>query len=299
MIITLLGQNVNSYRDTSKDVDGPAEVVPGFKTVYKTKVGGLRFAQLLERIANISTELRIRFTSPHPKDFPLPVLDVIKKYPNICKSLHIPAQAGSSSVLERMRRGYTREVYIELIKQVRNILPNVALSSDFICGFCGETEEDFEQTLSLINEIKYNVAYLFPYSMREKTTAHRRLIDDVPYDVKVMRLERMVQAYRNNAEILNKKVKLSKIVKCCKLKFNFFYLQLIGTTQLILIENVSKRSTDEIYGRCDGNVKVIIPNSEQYSIGDYVAVEITNANSQVLKGMPLEKTTLREFYNRV
>jgi tRNA A37 methylthiotransferase MiaB len=105
-----------------------------------------------------------------------------------------------------MRRGYTREAYIELIKQVRAILPNVALSSDFICGFCGETEEDFEQTLSLINEIKYNVAYLFAYSMREKTTAHRRLIDDVTQDVKVMRLHAMVDAFRKNAEILNKKV---------------------------------------------------------------------------------------------
>lgn len=204
--VTLLGQNVNSYRDTSKDVDGPAEVVPGFKTVYKTKVGGLRFAQLLERVANISPELRIRFTSPHPKDFPVPVLDVIKQYPNICKSLHIPAQSGSSAVLERMRRGYTREAYIELIKQVRTIIPNVALSSDFICGFCGETEEDFEQTLSLINEIKYSVAFLFPYSMREKTTAHRRLVDDVPQDVKMIRLHKMVDAFRKNAELLNKKV---------------------------------------------------------------------------------------------
>lgn len=178
-----------------------------------------------------------------------------------------------------MRRGYTRKAYVDLIKQVREVLPNVALSSDFICGFCGENEEDFEETISLINEIKYNVAYLFAYSMREKTTAHRRFEDDVPHDVKHDRLKRMIQAFRTNAQLLNE--------------------QLIGTTQLILIENVSKRSTDEIYGRCDGNVKVIIPNSDQVSIGDYVAVEIKSASSQVLKGISLGKTTLREFYRHV
>ena len=167
--VTLLGQNVNSFRDLSMEPHKPeaSQIVSGFKTVYKTKVGGLRFAELLERVANISPELRIRFTSPHPKDFPNAVLEVIKRYPNICKSLHIPAQSGNSSVLERMRRGYTRESYLELVKHVREILPNVSLSSDFICGFCGETEEEFEETLALIDEVKYNVAFLFPYSMRE------------------------------------------------------------------------------------------------------------------------------------
>lgn len=167
--VTLLGQNVNSFRDLSMEPHEPeaAQIVPGFKTVYKTKLGGLRFAELLERVANISPELRIRFTSPHPKDFPSAVIEVIKRYPNICKSLHIPAQSGNSAVLERMRRGYTREAYLELIKDVRVILSDVSLSSDFICGFCGETDEEFEETLTLIDEVKYNVAYLFPYSMRE------------------------------------------------------------------------------------------------------------------------------------
>lgn len=167
--VTLLGQNVNSFRDLSKEPQIPdsVAVVPGFKTVYKTKLGGARFAELLERVANVSPELRIRFTSPHPKDFPKSVLDVVSRYRNICNSLHVPAQSGSSTVLDRMRRGYTREAYIELIKQVRKILPDVSLSSDFICGFCGETEEEFEETLTLIDEVKYNVAFLFPYSMRE------------------------------------------------------------------------------------------------------------------------------------
>jgi tRNA-N(6)-(isopentenyl)adenosine-37 thiotransferase enzyme MiaB len=167
--VTLLGQNVNSFRDMSKEPQEPesTQVVPGFKTVYKARLGGLRFAELLERIANISPELRIRFTSPHPKDFPNPVLEIIQKYPNICNSLHIPAQSGNSAVLERMRRGYTREAYLELVKHIREKLPGVSLSSDFICGFCGETNEEFEDTLTMIDEVKYNVAYLFPYSMRE------------------------------------------------------------------------------------------------------------------------------------
>lgn len=167
--VTLLGQNVNSFRDLSKETEETeaAQLVPGFKTVYKQKVGGLRFAELLERVANISPELRIRFTSPHPKDFPNSVLEVIKKYPNICKQLHVPAQSGSSSVLERMRRGYTRESYLQLVRHVREVLPGVSLSSDFICGFCGETDEEFDETLSLIDEVKYQVGYLFPYSMRE------------------------------------------------------------------------------------------------------------------------------------
>lgn len=178
-----------------------------------------------------------------------------------------------------MRRGYTREAYIDLLKQVREILPNVAISSDFICGFCGETDEDFKQTISLINEIKYNVAYLFQYSMREKTTAHRRFIDDISSEVKYERLMRMTKAFRDNAKVLHE--------------------QLIGTKQLILIENVSKRSTEEIYGRCDGNVKVIIPNSEKLSIGDYVAVEVIAANSQVLKGKFLEKISLSDFHRQI
>jgi len=277
--VTLLGQNVNSYRDTSTGVkDGPTETVTGFKTVYKTKVGGMRFGELLEQVANISKELRIRFTSPHPKDFPKSLLEVIKNYPNICKSLHIPAQSGSSSVLERMRRGYTREAYLELIRDVRTIIPNVSLSSDFICGFCGETEDDFQQTLSLINEVKYNVAFLFPYSMRAKTTAYRKFTDDVPNDIKLERLHRMVETFRENAQILNEKF--------------------IGTKQLILIEDTSKRSEKEVYGRCDGNIKVIIPSSEKYTVGDYVAVEIKSASSQVLKGYPIEKISLQDFYSQ-
>lgn len=281
--ITLLGQNVNSYRDLSEDTKRNTveelKIVQGFKTVYKQKIGGLRFHELLERIANFAPETRLRFTSPHPKDFPVEVLETIKKYPNICKSLHLPAQSGNSMVLERMRRGYTREAYMNLVREVRKILPGVSLSSDFICGFCDETEEEFQDTLSLIDEVKYNVAYLFPYSMREKTTAFRRFKDNVPHDTKIDRLKNMVDVFRHNANLLNRK--------------------LIGTQQLILVEGKSKKSSNELFGRNDGNIKVIIAEkfgNSTIKVGDYVCAEITDANSQVLKGVPLEKISLNDFY---
>lgn len=167
--VTLLGQNVNSYRDLSADPERneTSQLATGFKTVYKTKVGGIRFAELLERIAQAVPDTRIRFTSPHPKDFPDDVLHIMSQHPNICQNIHLPAQSGNSDILNRMRRGYTREAYLELVDRIRDILPNVGLSSDFICGFCGESDEEFADTISLIEQVQYNVAYLFAYSMRE------------------------------------------------------------------------------------------------------------------------------------
>lgn len=167
--ITILGQNVNSYRDLTVDPDRTrtSSMAPGFKTVYKSKVGGMRFGELLARIAEAVPETRIRFTSPHPKDFPDDVLHTMQHYPNICKNIHLPAQSGNTQVLERMRRGYTREAYLELVDHIRSIMPDVGLSSDFICGFCGETDDEFADTLTMIERVRYNVAYLFMYSMRE------------------------------------------------------------------------------------------------------------------------------------
>lgn len=219
--ITLLGQNVNSYRDLTSDPNRTFQtnLVPGFKTVYKSKLGGSRFGELLERIATAVPDVRIRFTSPHPKDFPDDVLNVIKQYPNICNNIHLPAQSGNTNVLERMRRGYTREAYMELVEQIKDIIPNVGLSSDFICGFCSETDEEFMDTISLMRAVKYNVAYLFEYSMREKTTAHRRYKDDVEDSVKNQRLKEMVTVYREEAT---------------KLQAKF-----VGQKQLILVEGVS------------------------------------------------------------
>ncbi|XP_050298379.1 CDK5RAP1-like protein [Anthonomus grandis grandis] len=289
--VTLLGQNVNSYRDLSESNQGDnlTSLAKGFKTVYKLKKGGLRFGDLLYKVAQVNPEMRIRFTSPHPKDFPDEVIEMIRSHPNICKSLHMPAQSGNTAVLERMRRGYSREAYLQLVKHVRNRIPEVSLSSDFIAGFCGETDEEFEDTLSLMEEVKYNTAFLFPYSMREKTTAHRRLIDDVCDKVKNERLQKMIEVFRRNAYVLN--------------------AGQIGKIHLVLIEGFSKRSENNLQGRNDNNIKVIIPandlvpsrdgtNSKLLSPGDYVAVHINAANSQVLKGIPLYYTGLQDFFQQ-
>lgn len=167
--ITLLGQNVNSYRDLSigYNKENETKMVEGFKTVYKAKKGGIRFAELLQRVAEAVPDVRIRFTSPHPKDFPDDVLNVMKTYTNICRNIHLPIQSGNNAVLDRMRRGYTREAYLNLVANIRNILPGIGISSDFIAGFCGETETEFADTISIMKEVKYNMAYMFAYSMRE------------------------------------------------------------------------------------------------------------------------------------
>lgn len=173
--IVLLGQNVNSYNDLSTHSEYGVEMAPGFKSIVKVPEGGVRFAELLDRVSQVDPEMRIRFTSPHPKDFPDRVLELIRDRPNICRSLHMPAQSGSTNMLTAMRRGHTREAYLELVHRAREIIPNVSISSDFICGFCGETEEDHEQTISLLKEVQYEMSFMFAYSLREKTHAHRAL----------------------------------------------------------------------------------------------------------------------------
>ncbi|XP_044594021.1 CDK5RAP1-like protein, partial [Cotesia glomerata] len=285
--VTLLGQNVNSYRDLSEEIfpvqKKTTELAKGFKTVYKNKVGGRRFADLLEKVADIDPQMRIRFTSPHPKDFPDEVLHLISTKPNICKQIHLPAQSGNSAVLERMRRGYTRESYLELVNHIRELIPDIQLSSDFIAGFCGETDAEFEDTITLMEQVQYHVAYLFQYSMREKTTAHRRFKDDVPPEVKLERMQRMANLFRAQAEKLNS--------------------QLVGTRQLVLIEGVSRRSESTLQGRTDGNTRVLIPNVEipdgsenrPISAGDYVVVEISTSNSNSLTGIPVSHSSISEF----
>ncbi|XP_010181566.1 PREDICTED: CDK5 regulatory subunit-associated protein 1 [Mesitornis unicolor] len=284
--VTLLGQNVNSFRDTS-EVQFQSAAAPvlsrGFSTIYKAKPGGLRFAHLLDQVSRINPEMRIRFTSPHPKDFPDEVLQLIQERPNICKQLHLPAQSGSTRVLEAMRRGYTREAYLELVYHVRDSIPGVSLSSDFIAGFCGETEEDHQQTVSLLREVRYNVGFLFAYSMRQKTRAFHRLQDDVPADVKQRRLQELIAVFREEAARANQ--------------------AMVGQSQLVLVEGPSKRSASELCGRNDSNIKVIFPDAEAQDAagceapvraqpGDYVLVKVTSAGSQTLKGVLLCRTTL-------
>uniref|UniRef100_A0A8C4GSG1 Mitochondrial tRNA methylthiotransferase CDK5RAP1 n=1 Tax=Dicentrarchus labrax TaxID=13489 RepID=A0A8C4GSG1_DICLA len=267
--VTLLGQNVNSYRDTSEEQFCSSDLTQlsrGFKTVYRTKQGGLRFSDLLDRVSRIDPDMRIRFTSPHPKDFPDEVLHLIAERGNICQQIHLPAQSGSSKVLEAMRRGYTREAYLDLVKNIKAIMPEVSLSSDFISGFCGETEDDHQQTLSLIREVGYNVGFLFAYSMRKKTHAFHRLQDDVPAEVKQQRLAECIRVFREEAARVN--------------------AALIGSMQLVLVEGESKRSAKDLCGRTDGNMKVIFPkedvaaqnaesNTAPVNAGDYVLVKVS------------------------
>uniref|UniRef100_A0A674DXJ0 Mitochondrial tRNA methylthiotransferase CDK5RAP1 n=1 Tax=Salmo trutta TaxID=8032 RepID=A0A674DXJ0_SALTR len=273
--VTLLGQNVNSYRDTSEEQfcsSEPGQLSRGFRTVYRARPGGLRFADLLDRVSLIDPDMRIRFTSPHPKDFPDEVLQLIKERANIC----------NSSV----------SAYLELVDNIKTIIPGVSLSSDFISGFCGETEEDHLQTLSLIREVRYNVGFLFAYSMRKKTHAFHRLQDDVPAEVKQRRLEELIGMFREEATKVNS--------------------ALIGSAQLVLVEGESKRSAQDLCGRNDGNVKVIFPRQEvagqptdtgtdtsPVNPGDYVLVKIESANSQSLRGHALSHTSLSDSATRL
>ncbi|KAL6111331.1 cdk5rap1 [Pungitius sinensis] len=286
--VTLLGQNVNSYRDTSEEQfcgSDPTKLSPGFNTVYRAKQGGLRFSDLLDRVSRIDPDMRIRFTSPHPKDFPDEVLHLIAERGNICNQIHLPAQSGSNEVLKAMRRGYTREAYLHLVGNIKRIIPDVSLSSDFISGFCGETEEDHQQTLSLIREVGYNVGFLFAYSMRKKTHAAHRLQDDVPPEEKRRRLEECITAFREEAAKVN--------------------AALIGSTQLVLVEGESKRSAKDLCGRTEGNMKVIFPKEDvavqpsaldtaSVHAGDYVLVKILSSSSQSLRGRALRHSSLSD-----
>ena len=317
--VTLLGQNVNSYADTSSlsgDTDGDGAVVtltlnpkptdgftdaferyyaPGFKSVYKPsdRDGAVRFAELLDAVADVDPEMRVRFTSPHPKDFPEEVLSVIASKPNVAKQLHVPAQSGSSSVLERMRRGYTREAYLDLVERARGVIPGVALSSDFICGFCGETEEEHADTVSLMKAVGYEKAFMFAYSARDKTAAARRLTDDVPEDVKKRRLAEVIDAQRKGAEAAN--------------------AEEIGRVHCVLVEGESKRSDERMSGRTCTNKRVIIDGVDTFAeysssssgndspavgmnSGDYVAVRIDRAGANTLYGTPLGRTELARFH---
>ncbi|KAF1762407.1 hypothetical protein GCK72_010669 [Caenorhabditis remanei] len=276
--ITLLGQNVNSYRDmTSMDFPmNPSTTedrVPGFKTVYKPKSGGLTFTSLLEKVADAAPDVRFRFTSPHPKDFPMQLIEFIASRTNLCKQLHLPAQSGDDETLDRMGRGYSRDLYLRLVDDIRIILPNVSLTSDFIAGFCGETEEAHQNTLSLIREVGYSFCFVFPYSMRGKTRAHHRLTDDVPENVKARRHLDSTTVFREEAMKLNQK--------------------LIGTEQTVLLEGKSKRDVAFSHGRTDGGVKAVFDNSKsQLNPGQYAKVLITEANSQTLKAEFIRETDL-------
>jgi len=249
--VTFLGQNVNSYVDGDK-----------------------RFADLMVASAELAPEMRFRFSSPHPKDFPDELLQAIRDYDNLCKYIHIPAQSGSTSMLERMRRPYTREQYIELTRHMKATIPGVSLSTDLIAGFCGETEEEHQDTLSLLREVRYDLAYMFAYSERERTLAARKYVDDIPEDVKQARLAEIIALQRG---IVHENNQLE-----------------IGRRHIVLAEGLSKRSDAQMSGRTDTN-KMVIFDRQDFKPGQYVEVTITSANSATLLADPVGVTNIYEF----
>jgi hypothetical protein len=306
--VTLLGQNVNSFADFSErggggggggeshsgeqhppphapPGDAPfAAYAPGFRSVYvPRRDGAVRFAELLERVAGVDPEMRIRFTSPHPKDFPLEVLHAVAAHANVCKQLHLPAQSGASGVLSRMRRGYDREAYLSLAARVREELPGVALSSDFISGFCGETEEEHADTLSLLRAVRYEHAFLFAYSRREKTAAARHLEDDVPPHVKQRRLEevRRTAPRARGLEVggggahrctrAHVRMLMRALMVCIFRKHTHNHKVIatfregatqraaaeVGRVHCVLVEGPSRRSAACLTGRTDSNKRVV------------------------------------------
>ena len=240
--ITLLGQNVNSYNHQ-----------------------GIRFNQLIENVAKIPGIDRIRFTSPHPNDFPLDLLYTMAEYPNICNYVHLPMQSGSDRILNRMNRNYSKEEFVDISKRIRNILPNVGISTDIIVGFPGETDTDFQDTMETMKEIKFDSAYNFKYSPRRGTKASE-YDDQVNDDVKNERLDQIIS--------LQKKHTLER------------NLSLIGSTQKVLIEKESKLSKDQWAGRTDSN-KWIMFDKGSLKIKDMVEVKVIDAKGITLAGRTL------------
>ncbi len=250
--VTLLGQNVDSYHW----IDNRHEILD---TRQKT----ITFANLLEMVAQVSPLLRLRFSTSHPKDITDDVLFTIKKYENICNYIHLPVQSGSSRVLQLMNRTYSREWYIAKVDRIRELIPDCGLSTDMITGFCTETEEDHQQTLSLFDYCKYDLAYLYFYSERPGTLAARRFEDNVPLETKKRRLQELVDLYREHSlRTMQKEV---------------------GKTFKVLVEGFSKKSDEQLQGRTDQN-KVVIFAKENFVKGDYVMVQITHCTAGTLFG---------------
>ncbi len=241
--ITLLGQNVNSYQWENSQ--------------------GMNFTKLLESVALINPLLRVRFATSHPKDLSDELLYTIAKYENICKAIHLPVQSGSSEVLKRMNRKYTREWYMNRIEAIKTILPDCAISTDIITGFCAETEENHQDTISLMKWVGFDYAYMFKYSERPDTVAAKRFKDDIPEETKSKRLEEIIHLQMKMALESNQRD--------------------IGKTFKVLIDSVSKRSKLKLSGRNSQNKVVVLPK-ENFSIGDYVQVRITECTAATLIG---------------
>ncbi len=251
--VTLLGQNVDSYRwnMTSKG------------EVKEENVATTNFAELLEMVAKIHPLLRIRFSTSHPKDMTDDVLETMANYPNIANHIHLPVQSGNNDMLYRMNRGYTREWFLDRVAAIKRILPDCTISTDIITGFCGETEDEHQDTLSLMKEVKFDFAYMYMYSERPKTLAERKFKDDVPEEVKKHRLSEIIDLQRKNSLQAHQ--------------------SFIGYIQEVLIEGFSKRSEEHQVGRNQNNIKVVFPKTD-LPIATYVQVKITDCTSATLIG---------------
>ncbi len=263
--ITLLGQNVDSYLwyggGLKKDFEKASDI---------QKATAVSFSNLLELCAKAQPKMRIRFSTSNPQDLTLDVIETMAKYKNICDHIHLPVQSGSNRILKEMNRLHTREEYFELIDNIRRILPTCSISQDMISGFPSETEEDHQDTLSLMEYVKYNFGYMFTYSERPGTLAERKMEDDVPEEVKKRRLDDIVQLQRQHSEFRTKAY--------------------LNTTVEVLIERESKKSDNEWSGRTSQNVVAVFPK-EHYKIGDLVNVTITDCTSATLIGEAIDYAT--------
>jgi tRNA-2-methylthio-N6-dimethylallyladenosine synthase len=259
--ISLLGQNVDSYLWSGGGLK---------KEIYSKEELALAvdFAQLLEKVAIAVPGMRIRFSTSHPKDMQDAVLEIIAKYPNICNYVHLPVQSGNSRLLEMMNRGYTREWYLNRIEAIRRIIPGCGISTDIITGFCSETEEEHQDTMSLMKEVGYDFAYMFKYSERPKTLAERKFKDDIPEEVKSRRLQEIID--------LQGKLSLESHQKD------------IGKVYEVLVENFSKKSKEQLSGRTGQNKTVVFPK-EDFKPGDLVNVLIKSCTQATLKGEAVGK----------
>ena len=249
--VTLLGQNVDSYNWTDPE-----------NTTKK-----VNFSQLLELVAIACPKMRIRFQTSHPKDIRKGVLYTMAMYPNICPHIHLPVQSGSTRLLQKMNRKYTREDYLQKISDIRNIMPDCAITTDIIAGFCSETEEDHQQTLSLMTEVQYDSAFMFQYSQRPDTLAARKYPDDIPEEEKTRRLNEIIA--------LQNTLSLKSNQKC------------IGQTYEVLVEGYSKRSDTQMTGRTPGN-RFCVFDAKDCKPGDFVWVKILACTQATLMGEIVE-----------
>lgn len=246
--VILLGQNVNSY-------------------LYKDDNRTVTFHELLAMVAETAPNMRIRFTTSHPWDMDDDTLKTIAKYDNLCNYIHLPVQSGSSRILKLMNRKYDREWYLERIAAIKKYIPDCGLSTDIMCGFHSETEEDHQETLSLMKEVGFDSAFMFKYSERPGTVASKRLKDDIPDDVKTRRLQEIIDLQLELSRLSNEKD--------------------VGKEFVILVEGFSKRSREQLYGRTEQN-KVVIINKKNHRIGDFVKVKVTDFTPATLFGESID-----------